>query len=83
MSTTTAIATLKDQMAALHEGTNATYPQGSAVYLDSQVWTVGLELDGLAEITRNGHTRFVGVDVLSPVTAQDEFRGAAFAYLKR
>lgn len=74
--------TIGSQMAALYDAGSAQFPEGAAVYLDSQVWTVGMEVQGLAQITRNGRMRYVATSRLSPVTVEDEFRGAAFAYLR-
>jgi hypothetical protein len=80
---TTAVQELIAQMAAAYDPAAVRFPQGTAVYLGSQAWTVGYELDGLAQITRGEVTRFVGVDDLTPVTAEDEHRAAAFAHLGR
>lgn len=77
----TAAANLTAALAAEYDEAAARFPQGTAVYLDSQAWTVGYEVDGLAQITRGDQTRFVGTDELSPVTAEDEHRAAAFAHL--
>jgi hypothetical protein len=79
--------TAQDKMAAtmaeLYRESAAKFARGTAVYLGSQVWTVGMEVEGLAQITRNGRTRYVPTGDLSLVTDQDEFRGSAFAHLKR
>jgi hypothetical protein len=80
--TAAAQARMASEMAALYDADAARFAAGMSVYFGSQVWTVGMEVQGLAQITRGDQTRYVGINDLRPVTAQDEFRSAAFAYLK-
>jgi hypothetical protein len=77
------VGVMVDAMRAVYDPATARFAKGTAVYLGSQVWTVGMEHDGLAQITRGGKTRFVGSDDLTLVTAEDEHRAAAFAHLGR
>ena len=48
------------------------------VYFGSQVWTVIMSADGGSIIERNGRKRGVDNRDLRPVTADDEFRSAAY-----
>jgi hypothetical protein len=72
---------LETAMAEHYDEATAQFPKGTAVYFGSQVWTVGMEFEGLAQITRGDRTRYIATADLRAVTAEDEFRGAAFAYL--
>ena len=80
---TTAVQKLIDLMAADYDPAAVRFPRGTAVYWGSQAWTVGYELDGLVQITRDDNHRFVSVRDLHEITDEDLHRAAAFAHLGR